>query len=269
MHVYIYDSFLNHKKYDGVLARIETRLTDLGLNGKIARMGAMKNIQSAVENELKRGAKTIIAVGDDQTVNQVIGAMAKFNQTGSLSLGEKNTIRQSVPLGIIPIGKDNHFIAESLGVSREEEACDILSGRRIEKLDLGQANDSFFLSSASITNGGTVIEMDKTYSIEILDEGEVNVVNLATSRKPKPANVKFNPQDGTLELFIRTEKKRGFLKFAGAETGESIFSLKKLTIHNNKNRPLILDGSLEVPTPARINAIKQKLNVIVGKNRNF
>ena len=58
MHVYIYDSFLGHKKFDNTLARIETRLTDLGLNGKISRMGAMKNIQSTVSNELKRGAKT-------------------------------------------------------------------------------------------------------------------------------------------------------------------------------------------------------------------
>ena len=265
MHVYIYDSFLNHKKYSGTLARIETRLTDLGLNGKISRLGAMKNIQSAVENELKRGAKTIIAVGSDRTVNRVISAMAGASQIISAGSG----VRQSVPLGIIPIGKDNNFIAESLGVSMEEEACDILSGRRIEKLDLGQANNSFFLSDASIANKGTVIEMDKTYSIEIMDEGEVNVVNLAAARKPKPANAKFNPQDGILELFIRTEKKKGFLKLANAEIGESIFSLKKLTIHNNKNRPLILDGSTEIPTPAQISVIKQKLNIIVGKNRNF
>ncbi len=34
MHVYVYDSFLNQKKYDRILARLETRITDLGLNGK-------------------------------------------------------------------------------------------------------------------------------------------------------------------------------------------------------------------------------------------
>ena len=265
MHVYIYDSFLNHKKYSGTLARIETRLTDLGLNGKISRLGAMKNIKNSVENELKRGAKTIIAVGNDQTVNQVISAMAGVNQTISAGSGA----RKSVPLGIIPIGKDNNFIAECLGVSMEEEACDILSGRRIEKLDLGQANGSFFLSDASITNKGTVIEMEKAYSIEIMDEGEINVVNLAAANKPKPANAKFNPQDGILELFIRTEKKKGFLKLSGSETGESIFSLKKLTIHNNKNHPLILDGSTEIPTPAQISILKQKLSIIVGKERSF
>lgn len=261
MHIYIYDSFLSHKKYNGILARIETRLTDLGLNGKISRLGVMKNVRSAVENELKRGAKTIIAVGNDQTVNQVIGAMAGAD-AGSGTGG-------SVPLGIIPIGKNNNFIAKALGINPEEEACDILSGRRIEKLDLARVNDSFFLSDASIANEGTVIEMDKTYSIEILDEGEINVVNLAVANKPKPDNAKFNPQDGILELFIRTKKKKGFLKLSGAETGESIFSLKKLTIRNNKNHPLILDGSTEINTPAQINVLKQKLRMIVGRERNF
>ncbi|MCK4553680.1 hypothetical protein KAU19_01815, partial [Candidatus Parcubacteria bacterium] len=64
MHIYIYDSYVNQKKYDKVLARIETRITDLGLNGKISRLGLMKNIPDLVYNELKRGVKTIIAVGN-------------------------------------------------------------------------------------------------------------------------------------------------------------------------------------------------------------
>jgi diacylglycerol kinase family enzyme len=102
-----------------------------------------------------------------------------------------------------------------------------------------------------------------------MNSGEVNVVNLATTEKPVPAQAKFNPQDGILELFIRTKKSKGFLKFAGREIGESIFSLKKLTIHNNKNHSLILDGFLQIPTPAQISIQKQKLSVIVGKERSF
>lgn len=259
MHVYIYDSFLSHKKYDNTLARIETRLTDLGLNGKISRLGVMKNMQSAVENELKTGAKTITAVGNDNTVSQVINAMVKLT---------KERYPKIIPLGIIPVG-DNNFIADNLGIAEEESACDILSARRIEKLDLGQVNDNFFLTNASITSVGTTIEMEKTYSIEIMDMGEVNVVNLRTTDKDSPANAKFNPQDGILELFIRTKTKKGFLKLTSQETGESIFSLKKLNILNSKNYSIILDGHLEVRTPAQISVIKQKLSAIVGKDRNF
>jgi diacylglycerol kinase family enzyme len=258
MHVYIYDSFLNHKKYDNILARVETRLTDLGLNGKISRLGIMKNIQDSVENELRGGAKTIIAVGDDNTVNRVVNAMAGMNQIG-----------QSIPMGIIPIRDGYNSIAASFGIGSEEEACDILSARRIEKLDVGQANNSFFISNASIANRGTVIEMDQDYSVEVMEEGEVNIVNLATGEKPMPAKAKFDPQDGVLELFIRTKKSKGFLKLMDKEIGQSIFSLESLTIHSNKGLPLILDGSIKIPTPAEISVIKQRLNIIVGKDRSF
>lgn len=258
MHVYIYDSFLSHKKYENILARVETRLTDLGLNGKINRMGAMKNVKVSVENELKRGAKTIIAVGNDATIGQVVNAMAGAGQIG-----------RAIPLAVIPIGDKNNFIARSLGIPAEVEACDVLSARRIEKIDLGQANNYFFIADARIENRGTTIEMDKSYSIEIMGDGEVNIVNLADGKRPMPAQAKFSPQDGILELFIRVKTKKGFLKLGAAETGESIFSLKKLTIHNNKNFPVILDGSVEIPTPAQIGILKQRLGVIVGKERRF
>jgi len=44
----------------------------LGLNGKIIRLGLLENINEAVENEIKRGAKTIVAVGSDKTVHKIM-----------------------------------------------------------------------------------------------------------------------------------------------------------------------------------------------------
>lgn len=265
MHIYIYDSFVNQKKYDKILAMIETRITDLGLNGKISRLaplnnlpkqgkcptglGLMKNIPSLVENELKTGAKTIVAVGNDRTVSQVINSMAGNNAL----------------MGIIPIGKTNNLIAAGLGIESEEEACDILSARRIIKLDLGKANNQYFLTKAAIVNQGTVVEIDKNYSIEIMGHGEVNIINMSTDSDNLPKNVKFNPQDGILELFIKTKEHKNFLKKI---TGQSIFPFKKLTAIN-KREPMILDGVLKIPAPVEISAAKQALNVIVGKERNF
>ncbi|MBU4347581.1 hypothetical protein KKF23_03420 [Patescibacteria group bacterium] len=249
MHVYIYDSYVNQKKYDKILASIETRITDLGLNGKICRLGLMKNIVSLVDTELKRGAKTIVAVGNDSTVSQVINSMA-----GS-----------SVPLGIIPMGKDNNLIAAGLGIGLEEEACDILSARRITKLNLGQANNLYFLAKAAITNKGTVVEIDKNYSIEIMGPGEINIINLNINNEPLPEKIKIDPQDGILELFIKTKDSKSFFKKI---IGQSVFPFKTLTILN-ESHPIILDNSIKVPAPAEISIAKQKLNVIVGKGRSF
>lgn len=260
MHVYIYDSFLAHKKYDKILAAIETRITDLGLNGKISRLGPMKNIKSMVESEIKRGIKTVVAVGNNHTVNEAINAMTAFDKF--------KTYKNSAPLGIIPIGKGNNTIAESLGINGEEEACDILSARRIEELDLGLANNRFFLLNAAIDSQGTTIEINQTYSIEIMNKGEISVINLP-DKNFASNKAKFNPQDGILELLIRTKKSGGFLKIGGEKIGESVFSLKKLTIHNNKSQPVVLDGCVEIPAPAEISVIKKKINVIIGKGRSF
>jgi len=252
MHVYIYDSYINQKKYDKAIAMIETRLTDLGLNGKIARLGLMKNIPDLVQNELKRGAKTITAVGNDQTVCQVINALAG----------------NAAPLGIIPVGKNNNFIATSLGITSSQEACDILSARRIMKLDLGRANQNFFLANANITTLGTIVEIDQDYSIETAESGIVNIVNFTTGEEKLPISStqnKFNPTDGILEFFIVTGQDRKFLKKI---TGKSIFSFKSLTIIN-KDYPVILDQVLKISTPVEISVAKQILNVIVGKERSF
>jgi len=249
MNIFIYDSFLNQKKYNRLLARLETRITDLGLNGKISRLSPTKNVQETINNELRLGAKTIIAVGNNRIVNQIINSLA-----GS-----------QVPLGIIPIGEDDNDIAKSLGIESLETACDILSARLLAKLDLGLANQTYFLSNIRINNQGTVIDMNKNYTIEIMGKGLVYIFNLIGEQIKPPLKVKFIPDDGLLELVVNTYDGKNF--FSKREH-QSIFKIKKITIHNLKNH-LILDGSIPLAAPVEISIAKRHLNLIVGKNRNF
>lgn len=250
MHVYIYDSFVNQKKYQRALEHVETRITDLGLSGKICRLGVMTKIQDIVANEIRRGAKTIIAVGNDQTINQTINSL----------------VGSEVPLGIIPIGSEYNTVAECLGINSAEEACDILSARRIEKLDLGKANYFYFLTNASITGKGTVVEINQNYSIEILEKGEIRIVNLPPENKINlPTIGKFDPQDGFLELYVKTEEKKNMFKKI---VDQGVFTFEKLTINNNVY-PLLIDNATHVDPPVEINIAKRALNVIVGKGRNF
>ncbi|MFH1822143.1 MAG: diacylglycerol kinase family protein, partial [Patescibacteria group bacterium] len=234
MHIYIYDNYVNNKKYDAVIAQVETRITDLGLNGKIIRLGLMKNIFTTVENEIKYGAKTITAVGNNKTFNQVINAV--------LNTEIKNSMEINIPIGFIPIGQENNSIAEGLGIKEGEEACDALSARRIEQLDVAKANHVFFLSQATISSQSTILEIAKNYSIEILDPGEINIINLSTA-KIISDKIKSNPQDGILELHIRTKKPKKLINLK-TDQNQSFFSLKKLTIKNNK-LPLMVDNALE------------------------
>ena len=249
MNIFIYDSFLNHKKYDRLLARMETRITDLGLNGKISRFNLMRNINDTVKNELKRGAKTIVAVGNNKTVNQIINSLAGA----------------SVPLGIIPIGEENNDIAKSLGIKSVDDACDVLSARLLFKLDLGLAKQTYFLSNATIENQGTIINMSDNYTVEATERGLIHIFNLASQEIELPPNVRVVPNDGILELAINARSGK---KFFSKQNDQSVFKIKRITISGTKNQ-LILDGSIPVSLPAEITVVEQGLNIIVGKNRNF
>ncbi|MCD4762001.1 hypothetical protein K8R32_03515 [bacterium] len=260
MHIYIYDSYVNQKRYDSIIAKIETRITDLGLNGKIIRLGVMNSPYNAVENELKKGAKTIIAVGNNNIYNQLINVLAKMSATDSYQC--------KTPLGFIPVGKKNNEIADYLGVGLEEEACDILSARRTQELDLGMANDQYFLTTAIIPTLGTTVEIDKNYSIEITKKGEIQVINLPIMVN-MPSTINTSAKDGVLEMLIKTKPlAKGLINKSLNSLTESVFSFKKLFILN-KNLPIILDSVLEVPAPATITIAKEKINLIVGKNRRF
>lgn len=247
MNIYIYDDYLNKSKYSRVLNRVEIRLTDLGLNGKIIRLGAIKNIRDVIQNEIKNGAKTIVAVGNNQTVNKIIGSVIDNELYGFF---QKNIL-----FSIIPIGGDNS-IADSLGIKKEEEACNILLARRVKKIDIGLVNNYYFLNKATIESQGSIIDINNEYVIESKEKGIISVFNLKSSANDDK-NIKVNPIDGKLDIYIKNKGK-----------DLSLLSVNKLKISNPQYQ-LILDDIIEVKTPADINIIAGKLNVIVGKDRSF
>jgi len=244
MHVYIYDDYLNKNKYNRAINRLEIRLTDLGLNGKIIRLDAVKNIKSAIQNEIKNGSKTIVAVGNNQTINKIIGAIIESDIYSDF--------QQKTLLGIIPIGDDNS-IANSFGIKNIDEACNILLARRIEKIDIGLAGENYFLNQSTIESAGTILEINGCM-IESSDRGEIKIINLLSD---KGETIKSNPHDGKLEILIRTRRR-----------DQSFLTVKSLKIYNPKHK-LIVDNVVEIDTPVEITTRTDKLNVIVGRDRLF
>lgn len=245
MHVYVYDDYLNKGKYQKIINRLEIRLTDLGLNGKIIRLGGIKNVKSAIQNEIKLGAKTIVAVGNNQTVNKIIGAIIDNNIFGDF---QKKTL-----LGIIPIGNDNS-IAASFGIKDFNEACNILLARRVEKIDMGIAGEYCFLNQATIPGQGTTLELNN-YSMEVTSKAEVKIINLLNDPS---VSIKSNPHDGLLDIYIKSK---------GAKD-QTYLNTKKLKV-SNPDHKLLIDGVVEINTPVDLEIIKDTLSVIVGKDRMF
>lgn len=246
MYVYIYDDYLNKSKHTRTLNKLEIRLTDLGLSGKIVRLGTIKNVKDLIQNEIKTGAKTIVAVGNNKTVNKIIGAVV---DNSLYDFFQKNIL-----LFIIPIG-DNNSIAESLGI-KKDDACETLLARRIKKIDLGTVGNKYFLNKISLGSQGTEIEIEKKYSLEPESQGQINIINLA-NQQDLSNEIKSDPQDGCLDIYYKHKNK-----------DYTYLRVKTLKIIN-KNKVLLIDDSEEIQSPVEIGVLKERLNFIVGKDRKF
>ena len=246
MYYYLYDPQLSDKKYNNITARIETRLTDLGINGKINRLSFLKNINQLLFEEIKRGVKTVIIVGDDKTIGQVINLVADFNIT----------------IGLIPIGSDNN-IARLLGVPLGEEACDVISSRIIKKIDLGKINNHYFLTNLIINGKNNALECDNNYLIN-LSEGN-NTINI--SNLNYCYNSPTDPLDSQLDVFIENVQKKLLRK---AKSTLSHFKNATLKITGDKTVPILINDEKKiVKTPAEVIVVPKKLKIIVGKGRYF
>jgi diacylglycerol kinase family enzyme len=258
MYYYIYDGFLADNKYDRVLAAIETRLTDLGISGKIGRLSPFTNARGLIRDETRRGVKTIVAVGNDETVAKVIEG-----------IGDAKII-----LGLIPIGPSN-LIAQSLGIPEGAEACDVLSKRLTQKIDLGMVNGRFFLSSVRIPRAKLTIEGDGNYRISTpAMDCEVTVSNLRSGDLIEENRVgghsPGDPMDGFLDTLIKPKKTGmwgGLHKEAGVPS--SIIPLRRMNIVSEEPFSVLADGRPFTNNRLTIEVVPDRLKVITGRERAF
>ncbi len=238
MYYYIYDSFLSDKKYRKLLAQIETRLTDLGINGKINRLSFLKNIRDLITDEIKNGQNTIVVLGNDSTINKVINIVADLD----------------VFLGIIPIGKEQK-ISKFLGVPEGLAACETLSARIIKKINLGKINQSYFVTSLAIAGRDIILECDNNFVINLEQYNHIEITNKHL----------FQPT-GQLEITINNQAKKFFFLSAGSDI--SRLKGQSLLINSKKSIPILVNDEKKIiKTPAQISLKKQALAVIVGRSR--
>ncbi|MFA6272256.1 MAG: diacylglycerol kinase family protein [Patescibacteria group bacterium] len=256
MYYYLYDSFLSDKKYAQTIAKIENRLIDLGINGKVEKMSVLKSVKEVVDDNIKNGADTIIAVGSDKTFTKIFPAVA--NQSG-------------VTFGYIPM--ENSNIAKMLGIPVAEKACDVLSARIIEKIDIGKVNDQYFLSTLEVPEASNV-------SLEC-NGGHFNISSISKSDHIQICNLSYapidterhknvcNPKDGYLEAVFTPKEKSAFGKDKLATKKQSVFPIRKMKIVSDDIVSLVADGETIVKTPATVEVLGKRLNIIVGKERKF
>lgn len=257
MYFYLFDSFLQERKYGKIKIKLELKITDLGLEGRIEQLTVLKNLSELISTAVKRGAKTIVAIGNDQTFSKVVESIANLGLFDSV-------------VGFVPIGKS--IFAKILGLPPEDLALDVLSSRLIQKIDLGKINNHYFLSSVRITSPKIFLEMEESYKVIPSSQiEEVSVYNFGYFPCPFSQRRVFNPKDGYLEAII-TKRKTSLLPFLkGNLEGDSLFFVKKIKIKPTEEEPLpvMLDNLKILKTPLTIEVEPVKLKVIVGKERMF
>jgi len=254
MYLYIYDSFLNDKKYLNLLSRIEARSADLEIKGKICHLNILKNMEEVIDDGLKQGVNTVVAVGDDQTFSKIVNIIAEKDLT----------------LGIIPVNNESK-IAQILGIPVGEAACDILAQRLIRKLDLGKINHQYFLDSATITSPHITLHFDTFQISPATKHAVVSLSNLGflTSNQSVYQNKISIPNDGLLEAII-APIKTGFFSKNKKINKQSIFPFKKIKITSQGEPATVtIDQQAVFKTPVEVKIAPQKLKVIVGSKRLF
>lgn len=100
----------------------------------------------AAAEAVERGFDVIIAAGGDGTLYEVINGMAERENRP--------------PLGILPLGTTNDF-ARAMAIPKNlEAACDIIIRGSSRVIDLGKANQRYFIN---IAGGGSLTEL--TYEV--------------------------------------------------------------------------------------------------------
>jgi diacylglycerol kinase family enzyme len=254
---YLYDTYLGDRSYASLLIKLETTLTDLGLQGKISQLTLLKSVRDLITAAVRDGADTVVAVGNNLTLSRVAEVVAKYPK---------------VTVGFVPLGSEHQTCAELLGIPIGLLSCHVLSSRLVETVTLGQVNNQYFLQAVECS-GQPVLECaygGKTYQITLEAPHRVKVCNL--DHAPEQTGLETTGQlDHALATVLAPETKRGWFGFGKpGGTSTTVIPTETVIISSMDDElALTVDGYRTIKTPATIRVAKERLKLIVGKKRLF
>lgn len=279
MYYYIVDpQKLTQKNYERIQNRLYSSLSSFRISGETVRVSGLRTIPQLTDIAFSHGAKTIVAVGSDETLHDVINALRG---------------RDAI-IGFIPLFQTE--LSEVLGLANIESACRVLAGRRITQLDLGLASSFYFLSKLtfgispsndikSLLNFGAIRKFFDLTTFEVSFSadsyrGTLNVVGgvIINARSDESKSVLANPSDGILDvvllpklnkLTIIKERKNIAQGLFEKVPGSGLLHLKKIHIQSPAGLPLRVGNRVVAKTPATIEIVPRALKIIVGKDRMF
>ena len=142
MYYYIVNPAAGRGQSKASQERLRIRLNSLGIAGEWAVTTGPGEAGKMAAAAAASGHTTIVAVGGDDTVNEVINGLHDT----------------AAAVGIIPMGQANR-LAGQLGIASWQQACEVLAARRLVSFGLIAAGQKFFVSTLSL---GFETDLDKT-----------------------------------------------------------------------------------------------------------
>jgi diacylglycerol kinase family enzyme len=282
MYFYIIDpQKINQKHFERVQNQLYSCVSELRISGEFSRVTALRSINQLVDTAFLREATTIVAVGFDSTVQDVINA-----------LGDKE-----MAIGYVPLQPSE--LSDILGITDVESACKNLAQRRVESLNLGEINGQYFFTNIGI---GLNLETIKPNSIF-----DFTKFSQAANLQPKPINLEVDglykasfevtvgaiinsravrgkgsgiadPTDDLLDVLLLPKissmdawKYRNELAAAKLENipGTAVMHGRKILITSTSDLPLYSGAKILAKAPATVEISQRKVKMIVGKDRTF
>ncbi|QMV41323.1 diacylglycerol kinase [Cohnella cholangitidis] len=218
----IYNPTSGREEVKRKLAAILQRLERGGIETSCHATESKGDAIRAASNAVERGFDMIISAGGDGTLNEVVNGISIHDRRPAL--------------GILPLGTTNDF-ARAHGIPRKwEDACDLLTRRYTTPVDVGQANDRYFIN---IAGGGSLTEL--TY--EVPSKLKTMVGQLAYYMKGLEKITRLNPtlmridaegigefhEEFMLFLIANSNSVGGFDRLApDASTNDGVFDVLAL-----------------------------------------
>jgi hypothetical protein len=79
---YVYEAFTQDPKFERDLAKIETEIARLGIQGRTIRLALFRDIADGLQECLAAGVKNVIFIGDDNLVFQAIPFLVEKGLVG-------------------------------------------------------------------------------------------------------------------------------------------------------------------------------------------
>jgi diacylglycerol kinase (ATP) len=290
MYYYIINPASGGGKINKVQDKLKDRLKELGIAGEFVKSTGPGDIARLTKMAIEKGFKTIVAVGGDGTINEIINAIDA----------------NGVALGIIPMGSSNE-LANMLGITEWQMACNILAARKVEEVDLGLINDKLFVTAASIGFDNLLYDLKRGQHLGLFGSLSFMTKLSTAARGFKPIHLELNldgkfsvetdcfnlslsngaflnyvpqkskPQDNMLDAVLighlsfgdTIKYGQGTLDLSKKPGQVSVFHTKKIKITSKDPVPVSADGKVIAETPVTIEVSDRKLKVIVSKKRHF